>query len=372
MKLLRSSTLALAILGISTFGLAPRASAEDFDTADLFAKAVKSTVFVVEPLKGGYGRGSGSLISAEKKLVLTNYHVVSTSDIAYVQFPMFTKDGEIITTPKSYMENITLGKAIKGKVLYRDKSRDLALIEIERVPAGTQAIPLAKHSPRSGTSVWNIGSPAAVDQLFGITSGTVRTVGISDQLVGDASGRDVFRVKARMVTATNPTNPGDSGGPLVNKKGEQVAVTESGDPRAQQVNLFVDITEVRAFLNEKKITIKELSDEPDPKGHEPKKDLKKDSATPTTTPPKDSATTPPKKDAGTPPATTAPKDQSTGPPAPDEKAEKAAADLLHRAGVFANDPDNKEYYMGRLREIIKKYPGTVAAKEAQKKLDSLK
>ena len=59
------------------------------------------------------------------------------------------------------------------------------------------------------------------------------------------------------MTATNPTNPGDSGGPLFNRHGQQVAVTQSGNRAAQQVNTFVDVTEVRAYLKQLKITIKE-------------------------------------------------------------------------------------------------------------------
>src|SRR5262245_55912736 len=260
MRHLRSSVAILTVLALPGLGLAPRLAAEDLDTADLYEKVVKSAVFIVTPLKGGAARGSGSLIDLDKKLVLTNYHVVDEAEWVYVQFPRYTKSGQMITNPKTYMDNIPLGQAIKGKVLHRDKNRDLALVELEKVPAGNIPIPLAKDSPRQGTTVWNIGSPGAVEQLFSITDGNVRAVGVEEHNIRGAGV--VLHLKAKLVYATNPTNPGDSGGPLFNKKGEQVAVTESGLVGAQQVNLFVDVTEVRAFLKQKTITIKEPDDAP--------------------------------------------------------------------------------------------------------------
>ena len=138
---------------------------------------------------------------------------------------------------------------------------------------------------------------------------------------------------------------------------QQVAVTESGHTRAQQVNMFVDVTEVRAFLKQKSITIHESDDEP-------KAEPKLDKHTPEKTVPKKVDATPIKTDP--------PKKEVETPAGASEADEKAAADMLKRSGVFANDPDQKDYYMKRLQEITKKYPGTAAAKEAQKKLDGLK
>jgi hypothetical protein len=290
--------------------------------------------------------GSGSLIDAEKRYVITNYHVVEDKSVVYAQFPMYIK-GRLETNKKTYKDTALAGKAIKSKVLYYDISRDLAVIQLEKVPAGTQAIPLAKNSPRPGTTVWNIGSPGAVDQVFSITEGKVRSAGIEDHLVSGPGGDNAFRVRAKMVTATNPTNPGDSGGPLFNSKGHQVAVTESGNTRAQQVNLFVDVTEVRAFLAEKKITFKELSDEPDPKSEET--DSPKGNG---------SATKPPEKDK-----------TASGTEAADEKA---AASMLARAKIFAEGEENRRTYIEKLNAIIKQFPATKAAKEAKKLLDAAK
>jgi hypothetical protein len=306
-------------------------------------------------------QGSGSLIDVEKKIVLTNYHVVDEGDLVFVQFPVYIK-GVMLTDKEKYKERIPAGQAIKGKVLYRDKSRDLAFVQLERVPVGTPAIPLAKASPRNNATVWNIGNAGAVKQVFRVTEGKVSGVGVEKFLVGGSTPESVFEVRAKMVTATNPTNPGDSGGPLFDKRGYQVAVTESGSTSASLVNHFVDVTEVRAFLTEKKITIKELSDEPDPV-------VEKKGTTLVTPPDKktDTVVTPPKKDNST---TDPPKKDDT--PAASAADEKAAADKLRSAKLFANGEDNRPVYVSKLQEIIKKWPTTTAGKEAKRLLDGLK
>jgi TolA-binding protein len=76
--------------------------------------------------------------------------------------------------------------------------------------------------------------------------------------------------------------------------------------------------------------------------------------------------TPPAKDPGA--AKPPPKKDNGDAAAPSEADEKKASDLLRRARLFATDADNKEYYRSRLKEITSKYPGTAAAKEAEKLL----
>jgi S1-C subfamily serine protease len=352
MKLFRPCFAVFALLGIPSLGLGPRLAAQESE--DLYEKVVKSCVFIITPIsKTSYAMGSGSLIDTEKRYVITNYHVVRDKNdavtdkaVVYAQFPKYIK-GKLDTDKNNYRETALAGKAIKAKVLHYDIKRDLALIQLEKIPVGAPAIPLAKNSPRQGTTVWNIGSPGAVDQVFSITEGKVRSVGIEDHLVSGPGGEGAFRVQAKMVTTTNPTNPGDSGGPLFNRKGHQVGVTESGSSGVQQVNLFVDVTEVRAFLAEKKITFKELSEEPDPKPEEivPSKGKEK----------------PPVKDK-TSPAT----------PEASPADEKAASDKLRSARIFAEGEENRKTYTDKLNAIIKQYPTTAAAKEAKKLLEALK
>ncbi len=295
----------LAFAALALLGVAPRASAEELSPQDLYDKVVKSCVYIITPLKGSYAEASGSLIDAERKLVVTNYHVVEEQPWVYVQFPFFSK-GELVNDKGKYKDRVPAGLATKGTVLFRDKSRDLALVRVDSVPVGTHAIPLARSSPKQGTPVWQIGNAGAVAQVFRVSKGEVSTVAPEKFVVG--GGGEPFEIRAIMITATNPINPGDSGGPLFDKRGYQVGVTESHRRGASLVSRFVDVMEVRSFLNEKKITIKELSDEPDPSSA-----LKKN------------------------PKLTTPGSKGTK-VAPPDGDERAAAEL-QRAKLFANGED---------------------------------
>jgi hypothetical protein len=256
---------------------------------------------------------------------------------------MYVK-GELIVDKDKYIDRWLEGKVSKSKVLFTDKSRDLAIVQLDKIPPGTSAIPLAKDSPPLGTTVWQIGNAGAVSAVFRTSKGDVSAVGPEKMTVG--GGETAFQVDCKMVTSTAPTNKGDSGGPLFDKRGYQVAVTESGHNGVALVNRFVDVTEVRKLLAEHKVKIKELSDEPDPKVD-----------------PKDIA-----KGGGPKKGVDPKKDGSTASP----EDERAATNLLQRSKLFANGEDNRPTYIDRLNEIIKKYPTTTAAKEAKKILSGLK
>src|SRR5688572_26885124 len=244
--------IALAVAVVAALTAAPRLTSQEFNPADLHEKCVKSTVFIVTPTKRGAAMGSGSLIDAEKRYVLTNYHVVDEVKTVFVQFPVRNKDGSLMTDKAKYFQRIPAGLAIKGTVLHVDKSRDLALLQLEKLPPDTPALPLAKKSVRVGDKVMNIGNAGKVETTFNTADGSVRGVGVVDIVVG--GGDEALRIKARMVTVSIPINGGDSGGPIIDRRGYQVAVTESGydGDVAQNVNSCVCITEVWGFLNEKK------------------------------------------------------------------------------------------------------------------------
>jgi S1-C subfamily serine protease len=347
MKRFRFASAVVALLAVPALGLSPRLAAQDEEeTVKLYKQVVDSAVFIINPFpeQHAYAMGSGSLIDKTRRYVLTNYHVVEEKDKVLVQFPVHLKDGTILKEKKMYIDRWKAGEAITGKVLHRDKTRDLAIVQLEKLPATAKQVKLAKTSPAAGTGTWNIGSPGRVTGVFSITSGQVRTVVNEDQVV---HGHDeILRIKCVMVTATNPTNPGDSGGPLFNKNGEQVAVTESGmGGDVQQVNLFVDVSEVRAFLKEKKILLPDEDAPPEKKG---------------TTPPGSDGPKAGPGAGGAPPEA-----------APSDADEKQAAAMLARARLFKDNEDDRDVYKKKLNEVITKYPTTNAAKEAKKLLAAI-
>jgi HEAT repeat protein/V8-like Glu-specific endopeptidase len=189
--------------------------------------------------------GSGTLIDREHKLVLTNFHVINHGQDMVVFFPKY-RDGEPVASKDEYMKQIEkedVRNIIHGRVVAQDQGCDLALIQLDRVPEGIEALALANKSADYGETVHSVGVAGASGGLWGYTPGQVR-VKAYEKAWRDENGIH----HAKMVEATNPTNHGDSGGPLVNGRGELVAVTQGGLAEAQAMNQFVDVSQAIALI----------------------------------------------------------------------------------------------------------------------------
>ena len=212
----------------------------------VYQNVLKSSVWVVSNRGAGkVATGSGSLIDRRRQLVLTNYHVVDDVDRVTVFFPAY-RDGKLIAE-RSYYSQRARELGIRGRVVARDKQADLALIQIDRVPDGAQALTLAPEGVSPGQTVHSIGNPGGSDALWIYTPGKVRQV--YQKRWTAKAGDEEFNFEARVIETDSPTNPGDSGGPLVNDKGELVGVTQGGAVKASLLSTFIDVSEVQRFLN---------------------------------------------------------------------------------------------------------------------------
>ncbi|MBC7965460.1 MAG: trypsin-like peptidase domain-containing protein [Fuerstia sp.] len=205
-----------------------------------YQTALKSTVWVLAKTGGETSSGTGVLVDVEKKLVITNFHVVGEARAAVIFFPDF-KNEKADVTRKHYLDNVkTLG--IRGRVLSVDRKRDLALVELDRIPEGATAIPMAAESCGPGENVESIGNPGTTEALWVYTSGTVRSV--YQKTFRTGAGEHEFKV----VETQAPINSGDSGGPVLNSKGELTAIAQAIAPNARLVSYSVDISEVKTFM----------------------------------------------------------------------------------------------------------------------------
>ena len=235
----KSSLLGLCLtLSALTLFASPLVARAD---VQVYQQVLRSTVWVLAKNSEGTSSGTGVLIDADRKLVVTNSHVVGDSRVAVIFFPDI-QDGQPVVGRKHYLTNVRkLG--IRGRVVAVDRKRDLALIELQKLPAGAQAIPLAEKGIGPGEDVQSIGNPGSSDALWVFTSGTVRSVYQKKFRTG--SGEHDFRV----VETQSPINSGDSGGPVVNNDGQLVAISQAIAPKARLVSYCVDIGEVREMMN---------------------------------------------------------------------------------------------------------------------------
>ena len=144
-----------------------------------------------------FGLGSGVLISSDGK-VLTAAHEVQAADRITVEFP----DGQLVPAR-------VVGSAI---------SADVALLQLERVPANVVAARLGDSDKAEvGDEIFVVGAP----------------YGLSHTLtVGHISGRHapndrLGNMAAEYLQTDAAINQGNSGGPLFNMEGEVIGIVIS-------------------------------------------------------------------------------------------------------------------------------------------------
>jgi HEAT repeat protein len=221
---------------------------------EIYKYLLHSAAFIVKPSRIGpaiaIGIGSGVVVHLERRLVLTNHHVAKRGDEVALIFPAYDHDGSVITNINYYLTNIKSHGRL-GRVLRSDPQLDLAIIEVDSLPAEVRAIPIAAKPADTGALVYTIGNSSVklTDEnsensyLWRFSTGTVRG---RSRMTGLLSSGQIF--DGMVLETQAPLNPGDSGGPVVNDHAELVAVVSHGDSRSQLVSGNVDLVEIRLFL----------------------------------------------------------------------------------------------------------------------------
>jgi S1-C subfamily serine protease len=210
---------------------------------DIYRQAAQATAWVHTQKR----QGTGWVADGERRLVVTNYHVVGPDETVTVVFPDY-RDGKLIAESRYYRDNepalLRKGRALKGQVVASDKTRDLALIKLDSLPNDVVPLRMAREAPGPSDRVHAVGNPGASDAFWVYTTGTVRQVYRNKFQYEDGQ-----KVEARVIETQAPLNPGDSGGPVLNDGGEVVGVNAAGKANAQLVSLCIDVAEVKALMD---------------------------------------------------------------------------------------------------------------------------
>jgi len=196
-------------------GPAPAAADVPFDPKKIYASASKSVALILCTADEGSGElGTGSVVDAGRRRILTNAHVV-IRDATKEPWPVihvYFKPARMTGDAKKDMQS-----PVAGRVVAFDRALDLALVEVPSLPAGAAAIPL--DDPRSvevGDRVAAIGHPEQ-GGLWTLTTGVISTF-VAD--VGGVKGKNAFQTDTSI-------NRGNSGGPLLDSRGAIVGVNTS-------------------------------------------------------------------------------------------------------------------------------------------------
>jgi putative serine protease PepD len=162
----------------------------------VYARAADSVVSIKARMSSGTATGTGFLVDGRDTIV-TNAHVVGTADNVQVQF------GD-------------RGQVIRGDVLGKDTSTDLAVVHIDPATHTANPLPLADSSDvRVGDAVVAIGNPFGLDR-----TATAGIVSATDRHISAPNGFDIDNV----LQTDAPINPGNSGGPLLDARGRVIGI----------------------------------------------------------------------------------------------------------------------------------------------------
>ncbi len=175
--------------------------------------------------------GSGSLIS-EAGLIITNLHVVGNEEQVGV-----------IVKPRQEGAAISKADVRSATVVRRDQISDLALIQLDSVPAALPTIALGSMDEvQVGADVHAIGHPTGEAWTY--------TKGIVSQIRQNYKwhAQDGVSHVALVIQTQTPINPGNSGGPLLSDRGDLVGVN-SFKGQGEGLNFAVSVDDVRRIVS---------------------------------------------------------------------------------------------------------------------------
>jgi S1-C subfamily serine protease len=204
----------------------------------VYKRALKSTALI----STGEGRGTGFLIDESKRLLVTAYHVVEEVEEIWVIFPEFKPDGSVITEYSHYFRDNVQPNTVRGKVVFRIKSKDLALVQIDTIPTGFKTLQLSEKRATPGEKTYTLGNPGSSGGMWIFSEGITRQ--IFDDYPIAYEGQDV---RAAVAETTNPVNPGDSGGPVLNGAAQIIGLTTGHSGEGRLISYAIDVIEIRAM-----------------------------------------------------------------------------------------------------------------------------
>jgi S1-C subfamily serine protease len=168
------------------------------------------------------GQGSGFIIDKEGH-ILTNYHVIANA-----------REVEVTLHNK---------KKYKATVIGRDRSHDLAVIQIQ----APGLIPATLGDSKSlvvGQKVYAIGNP------FGLNGTMTRGIISSVRPIRTPEGGEIDEA----IQTDAAINPGNSGGPLLNSRAEVIGINSliatGGSNQSAGIGFAIPINSAKAVIND--------------------------------------------------------------------------------------------------------------------------
>ena len=196
---------------------------------EIFEKFSKSVVYIEN--QKDRGTGSGFFINHKGLKVITNWHVVETAK--NVTICLKTEDLNKVCDTDYYT----------GKVIKKNKKKDLAMIEVKGLPNSIKPVIFGKYKDvKIGQTAFAIGHPEGLVWTF--TNGM-----ISQKRPEHKWSYKSSRHRAKTIQIQVPINPGNSGGPLFDKNQKLIGVN-TFTSEGENLNFAIAVDDLIEFINE--------------------------------------------------------------------------------------------------------------------------
>ena len=196
---------------------------------EIFEKFANSVVYIEN--QKDRGTGSGFVINHKGLKIITNWHVVETAKD--VTICLRTDDLNKVCDTDYYT----------GKVIKKNKRKDLAMIEVKGLPSSIKPVVYGKYKDvKIGQTAFAIGHPEGLVWTF--TNGM-----ISQKRPEHNWSYKSSRHKAKTIQIQVPINPGNSGGPLFNKDQKLIGVN-TFTSEGENLNFAIAVDDLIEFINE--------------------------------------------------------------------------------------------------------------------------
>ena len=196
---------------------------------EIYEKFANSVVY--KKKKKDRGTGSGFFINHKGLKIITNWHVVETAKD--VTICLKTEDLNRVCSTDFYT----------GKVIKKNKQKDLAMIEVKGLPKRIEPVEFGKYKDvKVGETAFAIGHPN--DLVWTFSDGRVSQKRPDYKWTYKNS-----RHKANTIQINVNINPGNSGGPLFNKNQKLIGVN-TFTTEGENLNFAIAVDDLIEFINE--------------------------------------------------------------------------------------------------------------------------
>ena len=195
----------------------------DLPAQEIYNQSIHSVVWILAERGNGIGKGSGVLIDKDRKLVVTNQHVIDNAERVYVFFPYRDRNGILQKDLVFYQNNVEWliehKYATTGRVIAQNMRNDLAIVKLDWLPLTAREIQHdfirnVEDSMKKGDKVHILGNPSG--RLWNWTQGTF----LGPKPVCPIEGGELvgcLEIEADI-------HGGNSGGPVLNGQGVLIGI----------------------------------------------------------------------------------------------------------------------------------------------------